>query len=217
MLADVIALYRAAGFDLVVVETAGIGQSDTEIVDLADLSLYVMTPEFGAASQLEKIDMLDFADFIAINKFDRKGAEDAMRDVRKQYQRNRQLFAQKPDEMPVFGTQASGFGQYVYIDTFKSIYGPGWKHDAAKALHRPNGAFCYSFVPQYTPAGYPVHELRGPGLGERHRIRASGPGVTPIVEWGGPRLGPYDPVQDAQINGIFDQVLAGDRVCAKER
>jgi hypothetical protein len=118
---------------------------------------------------------------------------------------------------PVFGTQASGFGQYVYMDTFKSVYGPGWKHDAAKALHRPNGAFCYSFVPQYTPAGYPVHELRGPGLGERHRVRVSGPGVTPIVEWDGPRLGPYDPAQDAQINGIFDQVLAGDRVCAKER
>jgi methylmalonyl-CoA mutase len=78
-------------------------------VPFVDASLYVMTPEFGAASQLEKIDMLDFADFVAINKFDRKGAEDALRDVRKQYQRNRQLFAQKPDEMPIYGTQASRF------------------------------------------------------------------------------------------------------------
>jgi len=118
---------------------------------------------------------------------------------------------------PVFGRQASRFGQYAYIDTYNSIYGAGWKHDAAKALHRRNGAFCYSFVPQYTPAGYPVHELRGPGLGQRHRVRASGPGVTPIIEWEGPRLGPYDPVRDAQINAIFDQIIAGDRVCAKER
>ena len=118
---------------------------------------------------------------------------------------------------PVFGGQLSGFGQYAYIDTFNSVYGPGWKHDAAKALHRPNGAFCYSFVAQYTPAGYPVHERRGPGLGQRHRVRVSGPGVTPIVEWEGPRLGPYDPARDAQINAIFDQVLRGDRVCAKER
>ena len=88
VLADVIALYRAAGFDLVVVETAGIGQSDTEIVDLADLSLYVMTAEYGAASQLEKIDMLDFADMIVLNKFEKRGAEDALRDVRKQWRRN---------------------------------------------------------------------------------------------------------------------------------
>jgi hypothetical protein len=118
---------------------------------------------------------------------------------------------------PVFGSQPSGFGQYVYIDTHNSPYGPGWKHDAAKALHRPNGGFCYSFVPQYTPPDYPVHQLRGPGLGDRHRIRASGPGVTPIVEWEGSRLGAYDPVRDGQINAIFDRILGGDRVCAKER
>jgi isobutyryl-CoA mutase len=108
-LGEVIAACRLAGFDLVIVETSGIGQGDTAIVPFVDASLYVMTPEFGAASQLEKIDMLDFADFVAINKFDRKGAEDALRDVRKQYQRNRQLFAQRPEEMPVFGTQASRF------------------------------------------------------------------------------------------------------------
>jgi methylmalonyl-CoA mutase len=108
-LPEAIAACRLSGFDLVIVETSGIGQGDAAIVPYVDLSLYVMTPEFGAASQLEKIDMLDFADFVAINKFDRKGAEDALRDVRKQYQRNRELFGKKTDEMPVFGTQASRF------------------------------------------------------------------------------------------------------------
>ncbi|HUK05308.1 MAG TPA: fused isobutyryl-CoA mutase/GTPase IcmF [Burkholderiales bacterium] len=108
-LPDVIAACRAAGFDLVIVETSGIGQGDAAIVPLVDASLYVMTPEFGAASQLEKIDMLDFADFVAINKFDRKGAEDALRDVRKQVQRNRQSFGTAPEQMPVYGTIASRF------------------------------------------------------------------------------------------------------------
>jgi methylmalonyl-CoA mutase len=100
---------RAAGFDMVIVETPGIGQGDAGIAELGDLSLYVMTPEFGAASQLEKIDMLDFADLVAINKFDRKGAEDALRDVRKQVQRNRGAFMESPDDMPVFGTIAARF------------------------------------------------------------------------------------------------------------
>ncbi len=108
-LPDVIAACKVAGFDLIIVETSGIGQGDAAIVPLVDCSLYVMTPEFGAASQLEKIDMLDFADFVAINKFDRKGARDALRDVSKQYQRNRELWSTSPDQMPVFGTQASRF------------------------------------------------------------------------------------------------------------
>ena len=108
-LPDVIAACKVAGFDFVVVETSGIGQGDAAIVPLVDVSLYVMTPEFGAASQLEKIDMLDFADFVAINKFDRRGASDALRDVRKQYQRNRERFGEKPDDMPVFGTMAARF------------------------------------------------------------------------------------------------------------
>jgi isobutyryl-CoA mutase len=108
-LPDAIAACKVAGFDLIVVETSGIGQGDAAIVPMVDVSLYVMTPEFGAASQLEKIDMLDFADFVAINKFDRKGAADALRDVRKQYQRNRELFAQAPDTMPVYGTIAARF------------------------------------------------------------------------------------------------------------
>src|SRR3989440_5906218 len=108
-LPDVIAACKVAGFDLVLVETSGIGQGDAAIVPLVDASLYVMTPEYGAASQLEKIDMLDFADFVAINKFDRKGGEDALRDVRKQYQRNRRLFERSAEEMPVYGTIASRF------------------------------------------------------------------------------------------------------------
>ena len=108
-LPDVIAACKVAGYDLVLVETPGIGQGDAAIVPLVDASLYVMTPEFGAASQLEKIDMLDFADFVAINKFDRKGAQDALRDVRKQLQRNREAWKTAPEEMPVFGTMASRF------------------------------------------------------------------------------------------------------------
>ncbi|WP_423192744.1 fused isobutyryl-CoA mutase/GTPase IcmF [Cupriavidus sp. H18C2] len=108
-LPDVIAACKAARFDLVIVETSGIGQGDAAIVPHVDLSLYVMTPEFGAASQLEKIDMLDFADFVAINKFDRKGAHDAWRDVAKQVQRNREQWHSKAEDMPVYGTQASRF------------------------------------------------------------------------------------------------------------
>src|SRR3954470_21780585 len=107
--ADAIAACKAAGYQLVIVETAGIGQGDAEIVPHADVTLYVMTPEFGAASQLEKIDMLDFADLVAINKFDRKGADDALRDVRKQVQRNREAFREPAESMPVFGTIAARF------------------------------------------------------------------------------------------------------------
>src|SRR6266403_1257866 len=110
VLKDVIELYKAAGFDLVIVETAGIGQSDTEIVDLADLSLYVMTSEYGAASQLEKIDMLDYADFIVLNKSEKRGAEDSLRDVRKQWRRNHPERASEPEvQLPVFPTIASRF------------------------------------------------------------------------------------------------------------
>ncbi|MFZ9434512.1 MAG: methylmalonyl-CoA mutase family protein, partial [Burkholderiaceae bacterium] len=108
-LPDVVAACRAAGFDLVIVETSGIGQGDAAIVPHVDLPMYVMTPEFGAASQLEKIDMLDFAEFVAINKFDRKGAADALRDVAKQVQRNREAWTVKTEDMPVYGTMASRF------------------------------------------------------------------------------------------------------------
>lgn len=106
---DMVAACRLSGVDLVIVETPGIGQGDAGIVGISDVSLYVMTPEFGAASQLEKIDMLDFADIVAINKLERKGGEDALRDVRKQVQRNRQSFDQHPDQMPVYGTIAARF------------------------------------------------------------------------------------------------------------
>jgi methylmalonyl-CoA mutase len=109
VLADVLELLRHAGFDLIVVETAGIGQSDTEIVDLVDVPLYVMTSEYGAASQLEKIDMLDYAELIALNKFEKRGAEDALRDVRKQWRRNRAAFQLPDDAVPVFPTIASRF------------------------------------------------------------------------------------------------------------
>jgi methylmalonyl-CoA mutase len=106
---EAVNILKAARFDLVILETSGIGQSDTEIIEHSDLSLYVMTPEYGAATQLEKIDMLDFADIIAINKFDKRGAFDALRDVRKQYKRNNQLWESKDEELPVYGTIASQF------------------------------------------------------------------------------------------------------------
>ena len=118
---DALDILKAADFDLIILETSGIGQSDTEITDHSDVSLYVMTPEYGAATQLEKIDMLDFADVIAINKFDKKGALDALRDVRKQYQRNHNRWEDSTDAMPVFGTMASQFNDpgmntlYAYI------------------------------------------------------------------------------------------------------
>jgi methylmalonyl-CoA mutase len=127
---DAVMILKAAGFDLIILETSGIGQSDTEILDHSDVSLYVMTPEYGAASQLEKIDMLDFADVIALNKFDKRGALDALRDVKKQYQRNHQRWNQSPDEMPVFGTIASQFNDpgtnqlYKHlVDTIKAKTG----------------------------------------------------------------------------------------------
>ncbi len=109
VLPEAIDAVKAAGYDLVIVETAGIGQGDSRIVDLVDLSLYVMTAEFGAATQLEKIDMLDFADLVAVNKFEKRGGEDAVRDVSKQVQRNRKAWNTLPEEMPVFGTIASKF------------------------------------------------------------------------------------------------------------
>ncbi len=106
---DAVAILKVAGYDLIIVETSGIGQSDTQITEHCDVALYVMTPEYGAATQLEKIDMLDFADVVALNKFDKRGALDALRDIRKQFQRNHKLFDQDSELMPVFGTIASQF------------------------------------------------------------------------------------------------------------
>src|SRR2546428_3262061 len=104
---EAVDICKAAAYDLIIVETSGIGQSDTEITEHCDVSLYVMTPEFGAATQLEKIDMLDFADIVAINKFDKRGAEDALRDVKKQFKRNRSAWSADDEQLPVFGTIAS--------------------------------------------------------------------------------------------------------------
>jgi len=109
VLADAVSAVKAAGFDLIIAETAGIGQGDSSIANLVDVSVYVMTSEFGAASQLEKIDMLDFADLVVVNKFEKRGGEDAVRDVRKQVQRNRKAFDKDPADMPVFGTIAARF------------------------------------------------------------------------------------------------------------
>lgn len=129
-----IAILKHSAFDLIILETSGIGQSDSEIVDHADLSVYVMTPEFGAASQLEKIDMLDFADVVAINKFDKRGAQDALRDVKKQYQRNHELWDRKPNEMPVYGSIASQFNDPGVNQLFEEIFGRIWKGDTKKEV-----------------------------------------------------------------------------------
>ena len=122
-LGDVLTILKAAGFDLVVVETPGIGQGDAAITSFADVNLYVMTPEFGAASQLEKIDMLDFADVVAINKFERRGAMDALRDVGRQMVRNRGAFGKKPDDMPVFGTSAATFNDDGVTALYQELRG----------------------------------------------------------------------------------------------
>jgi len=106
---DAVQILKAADYDLVILETSGIGQSDTQITDYCDVSMYIMTPEYGAATQLEKIDMLDFADIVAVNKFDKRGAQDALRDVKKQYQRNHNLWDRDPETMPIYGSIASQF------------------------------------------------------------------------------------------------------------
>ncbi len=119
--AQAIEVLKGAKYDLIILETSGIGQSDTEIMEHSDVSLYVMTPEFGAATQLEKIDMLDFADIVALNKFDKRGALDALRDVRKQYQRNHNLWETATDEMPVIGTIASQFNDPGMNSLYKKL------------------------------------------------------------------------------------------------
>ncbi len=143
-LPDVIAAAKCAGFDLVVVETSGIGQGDAAIVPHVDVPMYVMTPEFGAASQLEKIDMLDFAEFVAINKFDRKGAADALRDVAKQFQRNKEAWTVPTEQMPVFGTMAARFSD-----------------DGVTALYQ-------ALAPRLGELGLPLTEGRLPRVDTRH-------------------------------------------------
>lgn len=131
---DAVDTVKSAGFDLVILETSGIGQSDTEIIEHSDISLYVMTPEYGAASQLEKIDMLDFADVIALNKFDKRGALDAIRDVKKQVKRNHNLWDMSDDDIPVFGTIASQFNDPGMNQLYRAlIYQIGAKYEGWKS------------------------------------------------------------------------------------
>jgi len=155
-LPDAIAACKAAGFDLVVVETSGIGQGDAAIVPLVDVPLYVMTPEFGAASQLEKIDMLDFAEFVAINKFDRKGAGDALRDVSKQVQRNREAWGQPFEAMPVFGTMAARFNDdgvtALYQAMLLRLQALGLQTPVQGVLPRVNVRFSSNQTPVVPPA-----------------------------------------------------------------
>ena len=151
-LPDVIAACKVAGFDLIVVETSGIGQGDAAIVPHVDVPLYVMTPEFGAASQLEKIDMLDFAEFVAINKFDRKGASDALRDVSKQVQRNKEAWTTPADQMPVFGTMAARFND-----------------DGVTALYQ-------ALLPRLQALGVPLKDGMLPRVAVRHSSNQ-----TPVV------------------------------------
>lgn len=132
-LPSMVQLLKYCGFDLIIVETAGIGQSDSEITSIADVAMYVMTPEFGAPTQLEKIDMIDYADIIALNKCDKAGSQDALRDVKKQYQRSRQLWSASLDTMPVYGTMASQFNDSgtnrlytALIATINRITGTSW-------------------------------------------------------------------------------------------
>jgi methylmalonyl-CoA mutase len=150
-----IEICKAAGYDLIIVETSGIGQSDTEITEHCDVSLYVMTPEFGAATQLEKIDMLDFADLVAINKFDKRGALDALRDVRKQYKRNHNLFEAADESLPIFGTMASQFNDpgmnHLFAALMASIQSKtGINLEPNFALSKHSGEKSYIIPPERT-------------------------------------------------------------------
>jgi methylmalonyl-CoA mutase len=157
VLADAIDVVKAAGFDMVITETAGIGQGDSSITDLVDVAIYVMTSEFGAASQLEKIDMLDFADLVVVNKFEKRGGEDAVRDVRKQVQRNHKAFDRNPPDMPVFGTIASRFNDdgvtalyHALLDTIDSKTGVKFKPRLARPEMKTSSSKTIIIPPERT-------------------------------------------------------------------
>ncbi len=174
VLADTIQLMKYAGFDLIVIETAGIGQSDTQIVDMTDLSLYVMTSEYGAASQLEKIDMLDFADFIVLNKFEKRGAEDALRDVRKQWRRNHQERARIADEaVPVFPTIASQFNDSGVNSLFKAL---------CARIEEQWGRLKPWAVGEIAPLGHPKRAAVIPGQRVRYLAEIASAGRAERVE-----------------------------------
>ena len=125
---------------------------------------------------------------------------------------------------PVFGSSTPSVrrddtnARYVYIDTFNSAYGPGWKRDGAKVTHVGNGAFCYSFAPlERAPAGYPAPTPTFAGTGQRHRVTVAGPALTPDLQWEGPALGSYNPAADSALNALFDRLVGADPACARER
>ncbi len=165
IITDVINVCKLAGYELIIVETPGIGQGDAAIVPFVDFSMYVMTPEFGAASQLEKIDMLDFADCVAINKFDRKGAMDALRDVRKQVQRSHEAFAVKPETMPVFGTIAAKFNDpgitalYQYLlSLFNKVEKGHWQTETKQLIQKYSDAKATIIPPDRTRYLYEISQ-----------------------------------------------------------
>ena len=176
MLADAIALLKSLSFDLVIVETAGIGQSDSEIVDLVDIPLYVMTSDYGAATQLEKIDMLDYADLIVLNKYDQRGAEDALRDVRKQWKRNHTAFDQPDDTIPVYPTIASQFNDPGMTWLFHELC----RHIAAKQANTARAWQCDADVTDKEPRA----TLLIPGKRVRYlaEIAEQGRGINVAIE-----------------------------------
>ncbi len=191
-LADAIMTVKAAGFDLVIAETAGIGQGDSSIVDLVDVSIYVMTSEYGAASQLEKIDMLDFADLVVVNKFEKRGSEDAVQHVRKQVQRNRKAFGRRPEEMPVFGTIASKFNDdgvtalyHALLDTVAAKTGVPLRNEPAAARRQDILLEDHHHSARAGPL--PERDRRdGPGLSSRDPAADAGPAARLAPRGGGP-------------------------------
>ncbi len=213
-LEDALSVCRAAGFDVIFLETAGIGQSDTEVVDTADLSVYVMTHDFGAPTQLEKIGMLDLADFVVLNKFEKQGSRDALRDIRKQVQRNRGLFEAEPEAMPVFATMASHFNDpgvsrlyLALLERLRSDFGFG----------RASGLFRREDLPEMDPAELAVIPPRRQRyLGEiaetcRTYRRWAAEQVEIARKWGqaaGAReqVAEWQPPDRAQLEGRLDQM-----------
>jgi methylmalonyl-CoA mutase len=214
MLQDAVAFLRASGFDLVIVETAGIGQSDSEIVDLVDVSLYVMTSEFGAASQLEKIDMLDLADLVVINKFDKRGADDALRDVRKQWRRNHVAFDAPDDEVPVYPTIASQFNDpglsWMFVNLCRTLGArPGadparWEPDLELRGHAPLGN---TLIPGARVRYLAEIAEQGMGINARVQELAARAGVAhhcyeALRAWGDPLLpDALDPYPESAVEG----------------